>query len=430
MTNDRFDHGINRRQLIRRAAAAMGAFAVPSLCRTPSATAARQSGGKPRVAAIITHYRGYSHADVILGRFVKGYTLGAEGFWPRTKVVSMYVDQFPPSDLSRGMAAGYDIQIKPAIEQALTLGGDELAVDGVLIIGEHGDYPHNEKGQHMYPRRRFFEETVNTFRKTGGTAPVFNDKHLGFAWEDAKWMYDTARRMQFPLMAGSSLPTTWRKPDIELPLDVELEEAVAIGYGGIEAYGFHALETLQCMIERRRGGEAGVTAVTCLEGDSVWEAGRRGRWSRELLDAALSRVDQKQPGRPEANCANPATYLIEHTDGFRSSVLMLDGHSSSFAFAAKIKGQPSPVSTQFWLQEPDFGHFAYLTHNIESMFLSGKETYPPERTLLTTGVLDAVMTSRFEQHQRIETPWMSGLSYRPGSQSVRFARFGDFHANQ
>ena len=156
------------------------------------------------------------------------------------------------------MAAQYGVQIKPTIEQALTLDTGKLAVDGVLIIGEHGDYPYNDKGQHMYPRRQFMEETIHAFQKTGSTAPVFNDKHLGFAWRDAKWMYDQSRHMNFPLMAGSSLPTTWRRPELEIPLDTELEEAVAIGYGGMEAYGFHALETLQCMVERRRGGESGV----------------------------------------------------------------------------------------------------------------------------------------------------------------------------
>lgn len=109
---------------------------------------------KPRIAAIVTEYRGYSHADVILGRFLQGHTLNPkETYWPRTQVVSMYVDQFPPNDMSRGMAASYGVRMAPTIQEALTLGTDHLDVDGVLIIGEHGDYPHNAKGQHMYPRR-------------------------------------------------------------------------------------------------------------------------------------------------------------------------------------------------------------------------------------------------------------------------------------
>lgn len=408
---------VNRREFLSNTAVATAG----ALLATPHLARAASLAARPRVAAVITEYRGYSHADVLLGRFIKGYTFGTEAFWPRTQVVSMYVDQFPKGDLSRGIAAQFGVEITPSIRQALTLSTDKLAVDGVLIIGEHGDYPYNEKGQHMYPRRRFFEETVNTFRDVGATAPVFNDKHLGFAWKDARWMYNQAREMKFPLMAGSSLPTTWRRPDLELPLDAELEEGLAIGYGGIEAYGFHALETLQCMIERRKGGESGVRAVTCLEGEDVWKAGRDGVWSRDLLDAAVGCLENKPAGRPEEKCAEPAAFLIEHSDGFRSSVLMLNGFSSAFGFACRRKGRPEPEAAHFWLQEPGFGHFSYLVHNIESMYLTGKETYPPERTLLTTGILDAVMTSRFNDHTRMETPWLSDLAYRCGPKSGRRA---------
>ncbi len=416
---------LDRRRFLKDTTAALAANGLGGAI-WPRVVHARRRDGPPRVAAIITEYRGYSHADVIAGRFIQGYTLGSEPYWPRTKVVSMYVDQFPPSDLSRGMAAGHGIEIHPTIEAALTMGRGELAVDGVLIIGEHGNYPYNDKGQRLYPRRRFFEETVNTFQEVGATAPVFNDKHLSATWDDARWMYDMARRMRFPLMAGSSLPTTWRKPDLELPLDCELEGALAVGFSDLEAYGFHALETLQSMIERRRGGETGVRAVTCLEGAAVWEAAHDGRWSRTLLDAALDRIEKKTPGRPEQNCQNAAAFLIEHVDGLRSAVLMLSGHASEFAFAAQVRGERRAAASLFWLQEPVFGHFSYLVHNIESMFLTGQETYPPERTLLTTGVLDAVIQSRFEGHKRIETPWLATVAYRPSAHPVRRAKFADF----
>jgi len=408
---------LTRRQWLGRTTAGFGLGAMALYAKPSIAAAAR-----PRVAAVVTEYRGYSHADVIVGRFIKGYTLGFEPFWPRTNVVSMYVDQFPPGDLSRGLAAQYGIRMAPTIGDALSADGKSLDVDGVLLIGEHGDYPYNEKGQHMYPRRRFFEQTTAAFETCGRAVPVFNDKHLGFAWKDAKWMYDESQRLGFPLMAGSSLPTTWRRPDVQIELDSDLEEGLAIGFGDIEAYGFHALETLACMIERRRGGETGVVAVTCLEGDAVWAAARDGRWSGDLLDAALACTKRKKSGRPEQHCDKPAAFLIEHRDGFRSSVIMLNGFSSAFGFAGRLRGASGPIATEFWLQEPGFGHFSYLSHNIETMFLTGRATYPVERTLLTTGILDAVMTSRFENHRRIDTPWLSEIAYRapetPGRRAV------------
>ena len=289
------------------------------------ATAARRSA-KPRLAAIVTEYRPFSHADVIVGRLLKGYTFGVEPYAPRTQVVSMHVDQTPQADLSRVMSAHFGYRIEPTIERALSQDGSSLDVDGVVIIGEHGNYPHNEKGQHMYPRRQFFEETVRAFEKCGRSVPVFNDKHLGYAWEDARWMYDQSRALDFPLMAGSSLPTTWRRPDLEIELEEELDDALVVAYGGVESYGFHALETLQCMIERRRGGESGVRGVTCLEGQAVWTAAHEGRWSRELLDVALGCSDRSYNGSPEDRCPQPIAFLIEHSDGFRSAVLLINGY--------------------------------------------------------------------------------------------------------
>jgi len=377
---------------------------------------------KPRIAAIVTEYRPISHADLIVGRFLQGHSLATSETYPaRTQIVSMYLDQFPPNDLIRAMAEACGVKLTPTIHEALTLGTDRLEVDGVLIIGEHGAYPLNTKGQHMYPQRKFYEEVVETFEATKSVAPVFNDKHLGFAWDDAKWMYDKSRQLNFPLMAGSSLPTTWRKPELELSLGCELEECLAIGYGGTETYAFHALETLQCMTERRKGGETGVSAVTCLNAANLWKAANQGRWSRALLDAVTTCVEKKKPGTPEEHCENPELFLIEYTDGLKSSVIMSNGYSQAFGFAGRFKDNPDPVASHFWLQEPSFGHFAWLTHNVESMFLTGKETYPPERTLLTTGILDAVMTSRVENYRRIETPWLSNIKYAVNGETGRRA---------
>ena len=37
-------------------------------------------------------------------------------------------------------------------------------MDGVVLVGEHGQYPRNEKGQTKYPRYEFFQEIVKVFR--------------------------------------------------------------------------------------------------------------------------------------------------------------------------------------------------------------------------------------------------------------------------
>jgi hypothetical protein len=373
------------------------------------------------VAAIITEYRRHSHADVIVGKILEGYNYdGKEG--PRLKLVSMFVDQFPDKDMSRDLAKKYGFTIYEKIEDALTLGGKQIAVAGVLSIGEHGKYPTNDKGQILYPRRRFFEEIAAAFAKYKKSVPVFNDKHLAATWADAKWMYDKSRELFVPFLAGSSLPVTWRRPPLKLDKNCELVEAVQIGYGPFEGYGFHALESLQCLAERRKGGETGVKSVQCLQGEAMWKAMDEGRWSKALLDAAMKVVPAHAKGDVReltTKAKDAGVFLIEYKDGFKAAVAMLngwvyEGDGGAFCFAGKLKGKDEPQVTHFYLQQPDpFAHFAYLVKAIDSTIQTGHAVYPVERTLLTTGILDAVMTSKHECNKKLDTPHLAEIKYQP-----------------
>ena len=232
-------------------------------------------------------------------------------------------------------------------------------------------------------------------------------------------MVDDARRLEFPLLAGSSLPVTWRLPDLELPLGCVIEDALMIGVGNSDAMDYHALEAMQCMVERRKGGETGVRAVQMIDGDDVWTAGEEGRWSKELLASALSRCDSPQgltleDGRTQDLLAtgelqrlveSPAAYLIEYSDGLTATLLMLNGAIRDYCFAAHLEGQEGPVSTQFFLTPvPNVTYSACLVAKIEEMIETGIAPYPAERTLLVSGALESCLTSRLEGHSRIETP--------------------------
>ena len=400
---------VSRRRVLETAAGAMLAAPLAALAQE------KEPAMRPRVAALITTWFIDSHADVIVGKFLEGCDTLDVSFKARSQVVSMFVEQVGDRDISREFAERNNVPIFPTIPAALTLGGDDLAVDAILLIGEHGRYPRNEKRQVLYPRRRFFEEAAAVVRRSGRRGvPIFNDKHLSQSWQDAKFMVDTARELGMPFMAGSSLPLTWRKPELEFERGVRIAEAMGVGYSGVEGYGFHAVETLQCMIERRAGGETGVKAITALTGDAVWEAGDAGRWSWDLLRAALATSTKPIEGDVKDVVRRPAAFLVEYADGTRGSVLMVDGKTRQFLFAAQLEGQQDPVATCFWLQdERPHGHFAVLSDAIDRMFVSGNPTYPVERTLLTTGILDRCMTSIFEGGARQETPELAAVRYQP-----------------
>jgi len=401
---------------------------------TAVAAAATPQGRPKRIAIIATIYRLQSHAQHMGDRFLVGYPYAGAWHHPNMKVVSLYVDQKPEGELSGARAKEFGFEVYPSVAEALRCGGKQLAVDAVLIIAEHGNYPRNDKGQILYPRYEFFQQTAEVFEKDGRAVPVYNDKHLSYSFEKAMAMVDTARRLRFPMLAGSSIPVTWRLPSIELPLGCEIEDALMVGEGGSDAMDFHALEGLECMVERRRGGETGVKAVQLLEGDAVWKAGEEGRYSKELLTAALSRSDTPlgltvTDGRTQDLVASgelpklaqkPAAYFIEYRDGLKATMLMLDGASKDFNFAARVKGA-GIQSTQFLLTpDPNVTYSACLMHKAEQMFESGVAPYPVERTLLVSGVLESCLTSKVQGHERLETPYLK-VAYKAPAES-QFAR--------
>jgi hypothetical protein len=374
---------------------------------------------RKRVAAVVTMYthdaRLYSHAAVIIGRLLEGYSPNGVFTKPRTQLVSMYTDQVPSNDLSRGLSEKHGFKIYPTIKDALTLGGDQLGVDAVCFIGEHGNYPYNDRGQHLYPRYELMEPIVEVFRRTGKVVPVFSDKHFSYSWRKAKTMYGWSRELNYPLMAGSSIPLTMRHPLLEIPYGAGVNQAVVLGYGELDAYGFHTLESLQCMVERRKGGETGIRSVQWIEGEAVWRwRDGEGAWSKPLLDAALSRNSGLKPGSMEDHVKKPALFLLEYRDGLHAAAYMLDGYVRGWSFAANMKDRTDPVSTFFGQgDEPGsrpFPHFDALVHCMEEMFITGKPMYPVERTLLTTCTLSLLFESRAWK-RRIETPELA-IAYR------------------
>lgn len=394
-------------QLTRRDCLALGIAGLTGMC--PLEASAQKPAAKTlSVAAVVTIYTRNSHADVILTKILEGWHHDGKDK-PALKLASLFVDQFPKPDIAREMCKKHNVPIFDTIEKAVTVGGKSIPVDGVLSIGEHGDYPVNELGQQLYPRKRFFKEITDTFEKHGRVVPVFNDKHISTVWDDAKWMYDRAAKIKVPFMAGSSLPVTFRTHPLDVPMGSDIESAVGIGYSELDAYGFHALECYQSIVERRKNAEKGVKWVRYLEGNDVWKAVDDGWVSPDVMNAVYDAIPKAKKAIRDDDKA--MLFQFEYADGFRGAQFMLPSARLT-GVGVKIKGQ-KPIATGFEERpKPYYPHFAYLLKSIETMIHTGKPTYPVERTLLSGGILDRALTSKFQKGKKLDTPELA-IGYTP-----------------
>jgi hypothetical protein len=445
----------DRREFLRRAAASATATVVAPLAAAAALNGvfpanrfhagllladepARPTAPRPKLAVVTTEWRYRSHAWHMAERFLGGYPI--EGRWhrPEFEVVSAYVDQRPESDLSRDRAREFGFTIYDSVAAALRCGGDKLAVDGVLLIGEHGSYPLSDLGQTKYPRYELFTQIADVVEKDGRPIPVFNDKHLSWNIDWAFTMVERAKRLKMPFLAGSSLPVTWRMPSIDMPYGADVEELLCVAIGSVDSYDFHALEVLQCMAERRRGGETGVAHLQALRGDAVWKAMESGGWPQggwdpRLFEACLSRSQtlaqtptgsHRYPTLAQMKewVKAPVAYRYEHKDGLKVTMLLMNGLVGDFTFAARLKGQAEPLSTLFYLPpNPNVVYSAALMSKAEEMFRTGRPPYPIERTLLTTGLVQAGMESLSLGGKRLETPRLA-IRYQAPPESLFWSK--------
>lgn len=398
-----------RNELSRRgflSGAAVGALALTNPLGWVWAEEERR---RPKVAAVFTECTHRSHAHVILENFLEPYLFNGHLTNSSVEVVSFCADQLPEDrDMIRKASKQYGIPLYETIDEALCLGGEELAVDGVLSIGEHGEYPYNDLGQHMYPRKEFFDQIVTVMKRSNRFVPMFNDKHLSYRWDWAKEMVDTAKELGIPMMAGSSVPLAERQPPLELPAGLEIEEAISVHGGGVESYDFHALEVLQSMVEARRGGETGISRVEFLDHEALWKAADDGRWSRELARAAIeSNTDESFEKLEDLEKTRGKAHgiLLEYRDGMRGLILRLSGGGTKWQFACRVKDDPKLKATSFYVGPWENRNlFKALSHAIQYHLTYGQAPYPVERTLLVSGVLEAEMHSKAEGGKPQETP--------------------------
>ncbi|MBM3783930.1 MAG: hypothetical protein FJW30_06185 [Acidobacteria bacterium] len=349
---------------------------------------------QPRVACLLNAYYPNSHADVFVGRLLEGYRLNGVSHRPRLRTVSFYVDQFPVNDMAREQAEEYGVKICQSVDEALAMG-----VDGVAIIGEHGDYPRTRRGNIQYPRKKRFDEVMHFFDRHGKGLPLMNDKYYAYEWADAKSMYDQVKARRIPFFCGSSLPLTWRRPALEFPRGVELDELLAVSFSDLEEHGYHAIELMQTMAEKRKGGETGVAQVRCVEGDAVFQD---RFWSRDLLEEALKhRVNPP----PKNNADKPQAIFVRYNDGLKATILNLTSQARDYLFASREKSGRVRGSC-FYIQLYVHNHWGFMVKHFEDLVLTKRTPYPPERTLLSNGIMLAGLESRVQESRWLATPEM------------------------
>lgn len=408
---------LHRRRFVHSTLVSVGAASLAA-----SGVAADQAK-RPKVAAVFTAMAYRLHAHVILENFLEPYLFNGKLTDPGCDVVSFYADQFPRDDMAREVAKNYGIPIFKSVAEALTLGKEELAVDAILLIGEHGDYPLTEYGIRAYPRKRLFDDCVKVLESSGRAVPMFLDKHLSYRIDWAKDMYQTAKRLKIPLMAGSSVPLAERRPPLELK-QPKIRQAMSIHGGPFEIYDFHAFEVLQSMVEARAGGESGVKNLRYLNADELWRAAERGDWDVTLAEAALAtELGQGLPPlkelmqTPEMKLQEPYGVLVEYLDGLRAMTLRVGKVGNRFLYAHRLVDDSVQATRFYGGPWENRNLFKALSHAIQVHFRGEEPHYPLERTLLTTVMTDAMVLSKAAGGKAIDRPELQ-VAYKSGDWSA------------
>lgn len=360
------------------------------------------------VAVIVTAYTYNSHADMILGRL-----LGDHDYEPKLEVVSLYTDQVPHNDLSREAAARFSIPIYPTIGEAIAAPHLGRPIDGVMIIGEHGDYPTNDKGQTLYPRCKMLAHTLQAFDALGLCVPVFSDKHLSYDTQEACWMYKELKKRKVPFMGGSSIPHTDPIPSYKMEALRTMDELLVVSCSAlVESYGFHGVEVLQSLAEKRSGGEHGVRSVRAVNGTEVWRAMERKEWPEDLLLQALSVFEGIPDQHPRQLEPEPYWFEIEYMDGLKGNVVQFPTLVEKWGYAFRCRDEPKQSIAAICNSDNDrpFRHFERFTRLIEQFVLTRTPPFPMERTLLTTGITNGIVESLYTG-KRQYTPELQ-LSYK------------------
>jgi hypothetical protein len=248
------------------------------------------------------------------------------------------------------------------------------------------------------------DETDAAVRNAVQTMPpetaVFVHGVLGSTGSAAKEIAQAAKTRRVLLASGTSLAVAWRLPEVDVAPGQILRQGLIVVQGG--QAGLDGLDGLLPLIEKRRGGESAIDQVRFYTGARLWQAAAEGIWASGLLAAALSRSDSPQ-GDPATDgrtqdlvklglvqklAHDPHAWVVDHQDGFRSTILVLDGVVADYNFAV-IAADGTIISAQlFRPPKPARHEFSRLAAAIEDFFRKQAAPWNIERSLLTAELLE------------------------------------------
>lgn len=359
-----------------------------------------------RISFIFEDFAIQSPAQQLLDRFLVGYP--RDGGFHRLEnchAVAHLTSGENNPELER-RKKDFGLIQKPTVQHCLA--GADAAV---IVCGESGAKANDD----------LLKNAIKNLPK-GRACFVYGS--LSSSLAGAKEIAQLASSRQIALLAGTPLGVTWRLPQVDVTLGTPLKEGIIVVQGKSNSAELEGLEGIMPVIERRKGGEAGIRRIQYLKSENLWRAGNDNKWSWPLLASALSRSDTPQgesarDGRTQdliglglvpKLARDPRGWLIEHRDGFHSAILILDGVITDYNFA--VQGQDgSVVSAQIYRPPaPAEQHYSRLADVIEEFFRTGKRPWPLARNVLIAGLLQEFRKHSDHPDQLAETPEMD-VSY-------------------
>ena len=366
-----------------------------------------------KIAFLLDEFASPSPAQQLLDRFLIGYP--RDGAWHKLQSagVTAYLAVSAESNFGT-RPEEFHLGVAPTAERAVA------GADAVVIVARRPGALANEAFL-----RIALEEAPEG-------AACFVHGALANNLASARKFADKAASRRIALRSGTPLSVTWRLPAMDVPMGTPLTEAlivVQVNPLSIQATPpsppatlagaeLQALDGLLPVVERRRGGESGIRSVRFLEGKGLWRAGEKGLWPWPLLAAALSRShtpqgDAVSDGRTQDLAGlglvpklarNPRGWLLEHGDGLRTAILVLDGVVADFNFAVRAQNGDLHSAQLFRAPAPAEHHFSRLAAVMEDFFLGNPPPWPVERNLLIAGLLEKFGKPSSLSGQRLETP--------------------------